>query len=155
YKDAYNDAVDFIRSASQFDKDSFASGPLFGDPVAGQVEQNMTSMIFSNVAGLSGQYTNLSALGFSLDDDGELEIDDATLSNAISSAPNDISNLFRTTGVGSTDDIDYVSSGSKTVASGSGSYGVNITALATKGSYTALTGQTTASTESETLSFSG
>lgn len=155
YKDAYNDAVDFIRSASQFDKDSFASGPLFGDPVAGQVEQDMTSMIFQSVPGITGTYTNLAALGFSLDDDGKLEVDDATLSNAISSAPNDISNLFRTTGVGSSNDISYVSSGSKTVASGAGSYAVNITALATKGSYTAVTAQNTASTASETLTFNG
>ncbi|MBN9503068.1 MAG: hypothetical protein BGO01_08110 [Armatimonadetes bacterium 55-13] len=155
FKDAYNDAIDFVSQYSQFDKDTYASGPLFGDQVASQLEQDITSMMFSNVPGLSGSYTNLTTLGFSLDDSGKLAIDDSILSNAIASAPNDVANLFKTSGVGSTNDIQYVSSTSKTAATSSSAYEVNITALATKGSYTGEAAQTLASTAAETLTFSG
>jgi flagellar hook-associated protein 2 len=155
FKDAYNDAIDFIRTYSQFDKDSYASGPLFGDPVASQMEQQVSSMLFNDVSGLTGNYKNLTSIGFSLDDQGKLSIDDSILTNAVSSNSIDVANLFKTSGLGSNNDIVYVSSGAKSIASGSTAYDVNITALATKGSYTAVTAQTAASTEVETLTFSG
>lgn len=155
FKDAYNDAVDFIRTYSQFDKDSFASGPLFGDPVAGQYEQQLSSLVFSDVPGLTGSYKNLTSLGFTLDDKGMLSVDDGLLTNAINSSPNDVANLFKTSGLGSSSEIQYISSSSKSVASGAGSYQLNITALATKGSYTAELAQTAASSASEIITFSG
>lgn len=155
FKDAYNDAIDFIRTYSQFDKDTFASGPLFGDPVAAQLEQQVSSMMFSNVPGLSGEYTNLTSLGFNLDDKGMLTLDEGMLSTAIASSSNDLANLFKTSGIGSDSSLQYISSGSKSVATGTGSYNVNITALATKGSYASETAQTSNSTQSEILTFNG
>lgn len=155
FKDAYNDAIDFIRTYSQFDKDTFASGPLFGDPVAAQLEQQVSSMMFSNVPGLSGSSTNLTSLGFNLDDKGMLTLDDGMLSTAIANSSGDLANLFKTSGVGSDSTLQYVSSGSKSVATGTGSYNVNITALATKGSYASETAQTTNSSQSEILIFNG
>lgn len=155
FKDAYNDAIDFIRTYSQFDKDSFASGPLFGDPVAAQLEQQVSSMMFSNVPGLSGSYTNLTSLGFNLDDKGMLTLDDGMLTTAIANSSGDLANLFKTSGVGSDSSLQYISSGSKSVATGTGSYNVNITALATKGLYASETAQTTNSSQSEILTFNG
>lgn len=155
FKDAYNDAIDFIRTYSQFDKDTFASGPLFGDPVAGQLEEQVSSMIFASVPGLTGPYQNLTSIGFNVDEAGKLTLDDATLTTALSAAPNDVANLFKTSGVGSVNEIQYVSSTSKTVGSGAGSYVVDITQLATKGSYTGETAQTTNSVASEILTFTG
>lgn len=155
FKDAYNDAIDFIRTYSQFDKDTFASGPLFGDPVAAQLEQQVSSMMFSNVPGLSGSYTNLTSLGFNLDDKGMLTLDDGMLSTAIANSSGDLANLFKTSGIGSDSSLQYISSGSKSVATGTGSYNVNITALATKGSYASETAQTTNSSQSEILTFNG
>ncbi|MBC8066125.1 MAG: flagellar filament capping protein FliD, partial [Chlorobia bacterium] len=155
FKDAYNDAIDFIRTYSQFDKESFASGPLFGDPVAGQLEQQISSMIFSNIPGLTGTYTNLTSIGFNLDDQGKLTLDEGVLTTAISAAPNDLANMFKTSGLGSTNELQYISSSAKSIASGTSAYDVNITALATKGSYTGETAQTLASTATEILSFGG
>jgi flagellar hook-associated protein 2 len=155
FRDAYNDAIDFIRTYSQFDKDTFASGPLFGDPVAGQLEQQVTSMLFSNVAGVSGDLKNLTSIGFKLDDQGKLSIDDAILTSAIANKPTELANLFRTSGVGSVNSIQYISSTSKSIASGDGAYNVDISALATKGSYTGEIAQTLASSATEVLSFSG
>lgn len=155
FKDAYNDAIDFIRTYSQFDKDSFASGPLFGDPVASQMEQQVSSMLFNNVPGLTGNYTNLTSIGFNLDDQGKLTLDDGILSTAVANSSTDLSNLFKTSGLGSNSAVQYISSGSKSVASGLGAYDINITALATKGSYASELAQTAPSSQSEILTFSG
>jgi flagellar hook-associated protein 2 len=155
FKDAYNDAIDFIRTYSQFDKDTFASGPLFGDPVAGQLEQQISSMIFTNVPGLTGSHQNLTSIGFNIDEAGKLTLDESVLTTALSSAPDDVANLFKTSGLGSTGEIQYISSTPKTVSSGAGSYSVDITTLATKGSYMGETAQTTNSAASEILTFNG
>lgn len=155
FKDAYNEAIDFIRTYSQFDKDTYASGPLFGDPVAAQLEQQVSSMLFGNVPGLTGDYTNLTSLGFNLDEKGMLTLDDTILSNAVANGSTDLANLFKTSGLGSNSSIQYISSGSKSVATGNGAYDVNITALATKGSYTSEMAQTTVSSQSEILTFNG
>lgn len=155
FTQAINDTLDFISTYSQFDKDTFDSGPLFGDPTAEQVEQQITDMLFNDVPGLTGTYKNLAQLGFSMDKDGKVLIDDAKLSEALAADPNAVGELFRTTGLGSTNDLTFVIAGTKTAATVTGAYDVNVTALATKGSYTAELAQTSASTASETLTFSG
>jgi len=155
FQDAYNGVVDFISQNSQFDKDTFTSGPLFGDNTADQVQQTLSSMIFNNVPGLTGSYQNLASIGFNFDSSGKLTTDDSILSNAIASSPDAVANLFKTSGVGSTNDLQFVSTSSKTVASGAAGYQVNITALASKGSYTGETAQTTANPTSEILTFGG
>jgi flagellar hook-associated protein 2 len=155
FADAYNSVVSFIRDNSQFDADSFSSGPLFGDATARQVEANMGAMLFSNVPGLTGDYKNLSSVGFRFDNGGMLTADDATLNAAIAKDPAAVGALFRSTGVGSSDDIVYVSSTSASKASGVGSYSVDITQLATKGIGTAGIAQTSANATGEKLTFGG
>jgi flagellar hook-associated protein 2 len=155
FTEAYNNAVGFIRQYSAFDKDTFDTGPLFGDPVAQRVEQAVNNLVFGNVPGLTGTYTNLTTLGFKVDNEGKLSFDEGVLTQAIENAPEAVGNLFRSTGLGSTTDLQYVSSNGKTVATGTGSYDVSITALATKGSYVGELAQTAPSTVSEILTFSG
>ena len=63
--------------------------------------------------------------------------------------------VFRAKGEATSSAIQYVSSTSKTVASGAGSYDINITQLATRGSYAAEAAQTLVTATSENLTFSG
>lgn len=155
YMNAYNNAIDFIQQNSQFDKDTFATGPLFGDPVAQQVQSEMGSLIFSNVQGLTGNYTNLTSVGFALDKDGKLTLDEAALTTAITADPTSVSKLFRSAGQGSTEDIEYVSSTNKTKQSGLVPFDVNITQAATKGGYVGEMVQGSANPLAEKLTFNG
>lgn len=155
FVDSFNAVIDFIKQNSAFDKETFNSGALFGDPVARQVESAITDLLFNTVPGLTGTYTNLSQLGFSMGEEGKLTFDQAAFDTAMATDPAAVSAVFRSVGKGSVDSILYVSSTDKTVASGTGAYDVVITQLASKGSYTGSTAQTMASTAPETLTFDG
>lgn len=154
-KDAFNGIVDFIKQYSQFDKETFTSGPLFGDPVAAQIESQVSSLLFNNVDGLSGPYTNLTQIGFSMTQDGKLDLDETKLKAAIASDPAAVGALLRTKGESTATNLTYISSTSTTKPTGSGAYEVNITQLATKGSMTAAFAQTEANPSNETLTFNG
>ncbi len=155
FKDAFNGLVDFMNQTSQLDAATFQTGPLFSDAITRQVSSSLTSLLFTNVPGLTGNYTNLAAVGFGLDSDGKMTLDDTQLTAALAADPTAVSNLFQTTGKATDANVTYVSSSSKSVASGTGSYNVNITQAATKATFLAGTLQTGANTTSEKLTFSG
>lgn len=154
FMNAYNGAIDFIRSQSQFNKETFASGPLFGNATAQQVEASLGNMILNSIPGLTGDYRNLAAVGFNIDQDGKLSLDENALKEALNRDPDGVTRLFRATGSGSTPELSFISSTSRSVSSGTGNYAVNITQVATKGDYTGEIAPTTTS-GSETLTFNG
>lgn len=155
YVNAYNGVVDFIKQNSAFDKDTFAAGPLFGDSIARQTEDALANQIFADVDGLSGAYSNVAHLGFGFDEGGRLTLDESVLDTALSADPSSVAAVFIAKGESTISAIQYVSSTTKTIASGAGFYDLNITQIATKGSYLAEAAQTLATAQSETLTFSG
>jgi flagellar hook-associated protein 2 len=150
---AYNEVVAFIRSNSSFDKDTLATGPLFGDAMAAQVSNAIGDLIFRDVG--SGDLKNLTSLGFSIDGEGKLTLDESKLDAAMAKNPSAVAALFRTTASSNNTALSYVSSTSKTKSSGPGGYEVVITRLATKTSVVGQTAQTGASSATERLTFSG
>jgi len=152
---AYNDIMSLIADNSKFDSDTFDGGVFFGDSVVQQVESQIGDMVFTQVPGLSTQYNNLASLGLSFNDNDQLELNETTLSKALDTDPTAVAAVFKATGKGSTDSITFVSNTSKTIASGTSNYTLNISQVATQGSYTAEVGQTDASTASERLTFNG
>ncbi len=153
--DAYNTLTGYIGQNSKFDSKTNLGGPLLGDSVSQQVQSSISNILFNNVPGTSQSYSNLTALGFQFDTSGILSFDDTKLTNAINSAPDDVSKLFRSFGTGSNSTISYVSSTSKTLASGVSNYSLNITQLATKATFDSGADSTGASTAAETLNFTG
>ncbi len=152
---AYNTMVSFVADESQLNTSTYATGPLFGDSSVAQVQQQLSSSLFSPVPGLSPPYNNLSSIGLSLDENGNMNFDSTQLTTALSQNPTAVQNLFLAQGSGSTSDLGFVSSTSSTVPSGSGQYDVNITQAATEGAYTASTAQTQPLANSELLTFNG
>jgi flagellar hook-associated protein 2 len=151
---AYNDMMSFVKDNSKFDKESFASGPLFGDPTVRQIETTLSTMLFNTVPGLNGEFRNLSAIGFGFDSDGMLKLDEARLDKAIKENPEALGALFRSVGTASNQDIRYVSSTSKTKPSES-PWDVVITQLATRATVTAGASQSGNLSLQETLTFNG
>lgn len=151
----YNNLVDFMNQYSQLDTKTFESGPLFSDSIASSVQSTLSNLLFTNVAGLTGAYKNLASVGFGLDKDGRMTLDDTQLTAALNADPTAVANLFQTTGTGSVPAISYVSSTAKSVPSGALSYNVNVTQVATKQSFVAGKLQTSANPTSEKLTFSG
>lgn len=155
FVDAFNSMVDFIKSASQFDKESFESGPLFGDPVAEQVENTVGNLLFNNVPGLTGAYKNLTQLGMSFDDKGKLTLDAAVLETAINTDADAVGKVLRTAGSSTSAELNYVSSTAKTLSAPSAGYTVHITQPATKASLLSRPGLDGTNATPETLTFGG
>ena len=149
---AYNGAIDFVTQNSTFDATTYQSGPLFGDPTAEQVVGGVSSLLFTNMPGATGQYTNLASIGFSLDQNGDIQINQTQLQNAINNSPDSLSSLFQTAGSANGTGLSYITAGTKTQ---SGTYNVQVTALPTFASYTAAAAQTNPEASTETLSLTG
>lgn len=131
--DAYNGLVDFVRKNSSFDKDTFKSGPLMGDPTATGLENGLVATLFGNIANLTGPYANMTQIGLGMDETGKLSLDEPTLDKALAENPNAVGELMRAVGTSSGDKLAFISGSSKTKASPAAGYEVVVTQLATKG----------------------
>lgn len=155
FMDAYNGVIDFVKTNSALDKETFQTGLLFGDASAQQVEASISSLVFNTVANVSGNYKNLAGLGFSFDSDGKLTLNEGTLDTALASDADAVGAVFRAIGSTTAAGLTYVSSNDKTRPSSATGFEINITELAAKGSYRAEVAQTGATTSSEELTFNG
>ena len=150
---SYNDVVDFIQQTTEFDTETFASGPLFGESAVAQVESQLSSLIFRDVG--TGSLKNLAQIGFSFDQDGKLELDSAKLDQVLASDPEGVRKLMMATATSTSNDLKFISSTSLTHNSGPAGFQVDITQVATKGNMLATVAQTAANTLGETLTFDG
>lgn len=153
FQSAYNSVIGFIRDNSQFDSETFQTGTLFGDQTASQVENTLNNMLFNSVG--TGSLKNLAEIGFSLDDQGKLELDESKLDTIIGTKLDDLKKLMMATGSSTNTEINYVSSSNKTVASGPTGYSLNITQIATKTSMLANNAFSSPATGAEVLTFGG
>ena len=150
---SYNDVVDFVQQTTEFDTETFASGPLFGESALSQVESTLSNLLFRDVG--TGSLKNLAQLGFGFDTDGKLTLDTAKLEQTIASDPEGVRRLMMAVGDSTSNDLKFISGTSATQNSGVAGYQVNVTQLATKGNSLATIAQTTANVTGETLTFNG
>lgn len=152
---AYNRVNSFIRDNSKFDATSYDTGILFGDSVASQVSGSLNATLFASVSGLTSTFRNLTQIGFSLDQAGNVTVDDTVLRNAINSSPTEVANLLRSVGSSTNSAISYVSSSNKTKASPTDGFDLVVTQLATQTKITGAQAQTGPTATEEVLSFTG
>ncbi len=154
FMNSYNRIVDFVRANSKFDATTFQSGVLFSDSVSQNVENTLNTQLFNNIDSVSGPYTNLAQLGFTLSAEGKLELDETVFKAAVLANPDAVANVFRANGTTSDSEVSFVSAGNKVKASGFSGYDVQITKAASK---TSVTAQTTGGVNAggETLTFAG
>jgi len=150
--DAYNGVTTFIQENSTFDADTFESGPLFGDSVARQVEQNLfqTFSLQGNGVGLG----NLASLGLSLGSSGTMELNEAALDTALSTDPDAIRRTMSVDGSTTGANLSFLGATARSRTSASG-YVVNVTQAATKAAMLAATQATLPWSATEKLTFSG
>lgn len=140
FVDSYNAATEFMAQASAFNKETFETGPLFGDPVLSEIEGSLSRLLVSSVPGLSSNYRSLTDIGISFDTSGKVALDATKLNAALEADPEAIQRLFQSAGQASGDGFKYVSSTSKTNLSTGNGFDVVITQAAAKASRTKATG---------------
>ena len=147
---AYNGVQQFIDDNSKFDTETYASGPLFGDSLASQVEGDLAGLIFTSIG--SGAFKNMAEIGFSVTSEGKLEFSEGSFDSAYAKDPTAVKSVLTTTGTSTGVGLSFVSSSSKTI---SGTYDVNITQPATKSAGIASVAQTDPNAGGEVLTFGG
>lgn len=138
FVDSYNSLMSTVNGLTGYNPDTQVAGILNGDSGIRSLVSQIRRTIADEVDGLTGPYTNLSALGIATQNDGTLLLDDSKLNDALDNNFDDVAALFAPIGRISDSQISYASSTANTLA---GNYAVNITQLATQGS---ITGNTTA-----------
>jgi flagellar hook-associated protein 2 len=152
YRDAYNALADFISQNSKFDKETFATGPLFADSIARQVSNTIfeTFSLAATGVGLG----NLGALGFTLDSEGKLQLDEAALAGALERDPEAVRKTMTVSGSASGAGLTFLGATAKSRANASG-FVVHVTQAATQASMVANEANAAPWAANETLSFSG
>ncbi len=129
----YNSLVDTVNDLSSFDADTSRGGILLGDSVLRGVTSQLRRELNDTIEGLGGPFQSLVDIGVSTDRDGKLSIDNERLDAAISSDPDAVAALFAVDGQTANDQVVFSGSSSATKP---GDYPVNITQIATQGTYT-------------------
>jgi flagellar hook-associated protein 2 len=155
FVDQFNNYMDFVQEATDFNPEIQQGGVLVGDFTIQLVTDQLINTVTSPVRGLPNSLNLLAQIGVTLGADNKLVVDEGALTNAINANPEGVAKLLLTTGSATSSEVTYVGQTTKTKASSTAGYAVNVTTVAAKGSATAGTAQTAASTQTETLTFSG
>jgi flagellar hook-associated protein 2 len=91
---AFNTIVQDLSSQFTYNTTTNSAGPLAGDSVARMVQEEMLNGATYSMTGTNG-FNSLSSLGITMNNDGTLGINDATLTNALNSNFADVQNFFQ------------------------------------------------------------
>lgn len=94
FVDAYNDLMDYIADQSATPADDEDAEPLYADSSLRTIKSTLRSIVQSEVSGLDSTLDHLSLAGISIDEAGQLSIDDDTLDGYLESNFQDVMNLF-------------------------------------------------------------
>lgn len=138
FVEAYNDYKTIYDQLSEYDVDEDLPGILMGDSVLRSVHLQMRASMTSIVSGLTGaDYTSLIDIGISTDqtDDFNLVFDRTAFEEAMQEDAQSIVGLLASDTSASDSQVDFFLSGTNTEP---GTYAVNITQVATQGTYQGL-----------------
>lgn len=140
---AYNDLNKTISSLTGYNAETKTAGVLQGDASVRSIQSMLRRQLGTPVEGLGGKLTTLGQVGISFQKDGSLAVDSTKLNKAINENFAEIGGLFAAVGSATDGMIKFEKS---TAATKAGTYGINISSLATRGTLTsasALSGSTT------------
>jgi flagellar hook-associated protein 2 len=147
---AYNTAVKAIQNQTSYDPTTKTAGTLQGDVSLSIIQSQMAAMLTTTAGSDPNGLTNLTQIGIGFQKDGTLAVDSTKLNAALSSNYQGVANLFIAAGSATDSLVSYTSASSSTKA---GSYGLNITQVATQGTAvgSATAGLTITSGSNDTL----
>ena len=129
---AYNAVASTISTQDSYNTTTNTTGGvLFGDNTLLNVKSALTSVLTQPVSGVNSQLSTLAQAGISVDDTGQMSVDDTTLTGYLQTNFNDIMSLFVGQGTTSSNSLSDVGDSQNSQA---GSYDVVITQAATQSS---------------------
>jgi flagellar hook-associated protein 2 len=129
----YNNFIKTINTLTAYDATKKSGGPLMGDFSVRAVVSQSDSILRNMVGGLTGEVTSLTDIGIKTNKDGTFTLDTAMFNEVLQEAPKKLPALFSAAAAATDPNISY---NSATANAKVGNYAVNITALASAGSFT-------------------
>jgi flagellar hook-associated protein 2 len=134
---AFNDTNSTLKKMTAYDPVNKTGGLLHGDSTIIALQAKLRSTLATALSGTGdNKLTNLTQLGVAFQKDGTLAVNSAKLQTALTDNFSDFASLF--TAAGKTTDS-LVSFAGSSASSTPGSYDINVTRLATRGSAAGLT----------------
>ena len=99
FVDGFNDLRSVLASATSFEPESGATGPLFGDSRALRIDTDLSRLMSGQFFGV-GPIQSLGSLGIRLEADGSLSFDAEKLSDAFDEDPDAVEQLFASEDLG-------------------------------------------------------
>ncbi len=148
---AFNAAATAIQNQTSYDPTTKTAGTLQGDVSLSIIQSQMAAMLTTTMGSNPNGFSNLTQIGIGFQKDGTLAVDSTKLNAALNSNYQSVANLFVAAGNATDNLVSYTSASSSTKA---GTYGLNITQLATQGTAVGSTaaGLTITSGSNDTLS---
>jgi len=94
----FNSLADRIDSLTKFDADARTKGVLLGNATVLQIRQSMFAVVQGSPTGVTGRYQNLAQVGVSINREGNLEVNSATLRDKMREDPQAVAALFSARG---------------------------------------------------------
>ena len=137
----YNDFVSFLTKQTAYDSATNTAGPLTGNRAVVELKEIVQRTLLSTSADLPSASNRLSALGITLDDHGNLQVNQGRLSDALNErivgvSFSDIKKLFTLRGQSTSAGITFVT-GSGQTKNSSTPYDINISQPARQATLTA------------------
>ncbi len=133
----FNDLATNINSLTAYNTETGSAGVLIGDFTVRSITSQLSRVISDSVSQLSGEIRSLADIGIKTNSsNGTLNIDEATLSDALTNFPEQVEALFARQGRPSDSQLNYVSGTEDTLP---GDYSVAITTLSTQGVFNGTT----------------
>lgn len=128
---AYNTLNTTMKSLTNYNAETKTASVLAGDSTVRSVQSQLRNLLNTPIA--EGKFSTLNEIGVEFKSDGSLSVNSTKLSKAMTDNMDDVSALFAAVGHASDSMIKFSTSSAATVP---GTYGVNITQLASKGNLT-------------------
>lgn len=126
----YNKFRSTVKSLTSYDAEKKTGGPLQSDFTVRSIVGQVDNLMRSNIAGLSGDFTNMAEIGLSTDESGGLVLDTTRFNEVLASNKADVIGIFTAVGVPTDAGVAYKSASIDTAVN---DYAVNITQIATSG----------------------
>lgn len=128
----YNDLNKTLQDLSAYNTTTKQGAVLQGDSTVRLLQSQIKAILNEPISNTGGAYTNLSQIGVTIQKDGTMSVDTSKLNAAIDKNSKDVASLFATIGNPSDPQLTFSAADNSTKA---GSYPVNISKLATQGSF--------------------
>jgi len=150
FVDSFNDAINYLNEQFTYNEEEGRAGVLSGEAAARKAQMDLLQIVSSRVEGIddSSGYKTISNIGITINKEGNLEIDESALDDALTNHLEDVKRIFKDVGTSTNSDISYVGKSENTEA---GRYEVIITSVAEKASVQGDSEITTDLSSDETL----